>query len=637
MLIVSNNFLTLAKSTVRKPHCKIEVLWTDTESNIDNIIVNSNSVNYHHNNILTEVNLNKQVVNSNVFTSKKYCLLDGSFILNGEYYAAPSTQQEAITNEIGFYSAEVSDVNGEFTEDVILTVLFNKRSISNLRIVGDTTRGEYPVDFTINLYEEDELLYSNIVTNNDKVIYEKVLNSIINDCDKMELIISKWNKANTVAKIIEFYPIEKDVFIDDDILSVNITKEIESQDNTLLKGIITSEVNIELQNIAYKKNDIVYKEPFSYENEESPFRNFLTQGRKVDLYLGFSSWGISEFVKIGTYWTANWSCKDTSVSVNCRDRLEFLRNSFYKCSSVLHNTNAYDIFESILEDAKINIPLPSLVYDIDDDLQNIVVSNFWYDKDSYFNVLNTLTEAFNCFVYVDANDVIRIVKKDNIAEDSSLTIDRDLIFDKTHTITTDTRNKIEVEVKTLAAIEEEKIFEDTFDINANEIKTFTINYNKQPAENIAINITEENGVDIDILEEKKYVWGAEIKVRNNNNNSGNFVLEAVGTSYEYKKTDTIVVKDDDDIQKKGIREYKYPSNLFIQNEQLAQEIATYILNNYKTEKRKISINWRGNPTLELLDVVDIEVYKNKYKKYFINRLELTYDGSLVSTLEGIER
>src|SRR5690606_12040304 len=137
----------------------------------------------------------------------KYACLDGTWDLtSGEYHLAPSTDMLS-RYQMGWWGAQFCDQNGYFASPYpTLTVRHSPRPIRQLKVVGDTARGEYPVNFNIRLYgPDDTLLKTETVTGNTQVSWSKTLDPQVLDVAKQELIITRWSLPGTCAKIIEFF------------------------------------------------------------------------------------------------------------------------------------------------------------------------------------------------------------------------------------------------------------------------------------------------------------------------------------------------------------------------------------------------------------------------------------------------
>ncbi|HHX36387.1 MAG TPA: hypothetical protein GX717_00225, partial [Clostridiaceae bacterium] len=148
-----------------------------------------------------------------------------------------------------------------------------------LKVVGDSAREEYPVDFTVKLYgPDDTLLYTETVTGNNQVSWSKTLEPQVLDVAKQVLEITKWSLPGTCAKIIEFFTSIREVYETGDLVSVKLLEEREASQGSLPVGNISSnEITLALNNEDKK---------FDVDNEQSPLKNLLKPNRRIQVQLG---------------------------------------------------------------------------------------------------------------------------------------------------------------------------------------------------------------------------------------------------------------------------------------------------------------------------------------------------------------
>src|SRR5690606_22217155 len=113
-----------------------------------------------------------QTANGLLEPSAKYASLDGSWLLDGSYALAPAPEQVA-AYEMGWWGKQLSGPDGLFTPPYpTLTVTFMSRSITQLLVVGDSKRQEWPVDFVITIYDESgNVLHTEAVTGNNEITW----------------------------------------------------------------------------------------------------------------------------------------------------------------------------------------------------------------------------------------------------------------------------------------------------------------------------------------------------------------------------------------------------------------------------------------------------------------------------------
>jgi len=213
-------------------------------------------------------------------TTRKYACLDGTWDLTtGEYHLAPLANM-LTRYQMGWWGAQFADQDGYFASPYpTLTVRHLPRPIRQLKVVGDTAREEYPVDFNIRLYSPDDtLLKTETVTGNDQVSWSKALEPQVLDVAKQVLEITKWSLPGTCAKIIEFFTSIREVYETGDLVSIRLLEEREVSQGSLPVGNISAnEVTIALNNESKK---------FDIDNEDSPLKNLLKPNRRIQVWLG---------------------------------------------------------------------------------------------------------------------------------------------------------------------------------------------------------------------------------------------------------------------------------------------------------------------------------------------------------------
>jgi len=224
----------------------------------------------------------QQTADSVDTATHKWAALDGSWdITTGEYHLAPPPEKLA-QYQFGWWGSQLAGTGGVFaTPYPALTVTHLPRPIHTLRVVGDTARVEYPVDFEIKLYgPDDTLLKTETVTGNDQVSWSKTLDSHVVDVAKQVLTITKWSHEGRQAKIIEFFTSIREVYETGDLVSIRLLEEREASQGSLPVGNISSnEITLALNNENKK---------FDVDNEQSPLKNLLKPNRRIQVWLGIS-------------------------------------------------------------------------------------------------------------------------------------------------------------------------------------------------------------------------------------------------------------------------------------------------------------------------------------------------------------
>jgi hypothetical protein len=218
-------------------------------------------------------------------------------------------------------------------------------------------------------------------------------------------------------------------------------------------------------------------------------------------------------------------------------------------------------------------------------------------------------------------------------------IDADNIFNRNQPITPDSlANYIEVWVNPLKPVAEpEEVYktdeDDPFLIEANETKTVTINYKKEPVTGVSISLANAPPyATIDSI--KHYAWGANVTVTSPD--AGTFELVATGKPLEVQGRELVTRKDETSILENGVKKYTF-DNPFVQDRATAEMIAEKLLA-FATPQADIEIDWRGDPALVLADPVLIPTFQrqglDQREVFYVTKQELNYDGGLKARLEG---
>lgn len=645
MIAVSPAFTDAAAARKRRPKAKVKITWTDPYVDIA-VDVTASSVG--------ATSWEDQVVDLIKETPHKWLILDGLSALDGTFWIAPGTQEEANANQFGWYSEEVSDGSGDFATPPELLVEFAARTVNTLRFVGEPTIGEYPVDFDIYVYENGEsganYSYVSNVTGNTLVEYtEDISAEELFDVTSIKLVVSKWSQANTICKIIEAFEAITDTLYGDSISSMTITEEREIRDGTLPVGNITANLlDLELQNVKIVRGGNQVIDPFFPENDNSYLKNFMLPNRRVEAFLGFRLADLTiEYVSCGTFWTGEWSISDKnfSVSVSCLDRIGLLKQSIFVCDVLFENENLKTIAEYVLQHAKDNIPMLDLTWEVSDDLSDFIVPTAWFDKKDYSATLRDIAEACLGQCYMRKDDVLVITGyTENVATTTDLTITKSMYFERNQPSNLkDLANYIEVETQPIVPSEEvTNVYSSgsfiPIDASATHLNV-EIKYSETPVSNAVASISEvESGIDVVISSVVYYPWGAVMTIVNNTASAGSYKISVSGNVYSVYGQETIVRQDDQSIFEHGTFPYKFPVNHLVQSSAVATLIAENLLSSYKNQRRDIILEWIGTPVLELGDQINAPEYQrgiiNNTAEFKVIKNILSFDGTLRETTTG---
>jgi|GEM_PF-615955 len=270
MYPVTQDFLDKVRATERRVFGRIQIDYTDPFIDQSIQVQTSEQAN---------VSFPAQTADAVSEPFAKIASLDGSWVLDGSFALAPDPD-EADTHQMGWWGSQLSQADGTFVQPYpSLTVTHFARPIHSLRVVGDSKRGEYPVDFRIDLYgPDDTLLYTENVVGNTEVAWSKTLASPVLDVVKQVLTITKWSHPGRQAKILEFFTSVQETYEGDDILLIHLLEEREVSQGSLPVGNISAnEIDIRLNNESRK---------FDAGNTQSPLYRLLKQNRRIRAWLG---------------------------------------------------------------------------------------------------------------------------------------------------------------------------------------------------------------------------------------------------------------------------------------------------------------------------------------------------------------
>jgi hypothetical protein len=647
MKSVSSAFASAIKGIVRTLRAKVDVLWTDPFVSSGNYAdaLDTNYISWH----------DPHLVDTRITTPHKYLLLDGTATLDGTFYAAPCTQAEQQNNQFGWYSREVCSAGGYFENPPEATVYFGQsRAVRQFKVVGEPTLNQWPVDFDIYIYDSShtELFYDQY-TGIAPVTEIDITDEGINNAKSIRIVVLRWSTGNTVSKIIELFGVITDSFSENDIVSLDLTEEREIKDATLPIGNISSnEIDISFQNIKIVRSSTgeVVRDPFFPDNSNSYIAASITPNVRFVVSIGaVLPGGATEYVEIGTFWSRDWVIDDDAADarVTARDRLDLLKDVDFRLDEILVNKTLYEIAETLLSNAKENIPMGDLEWDIDTELQNFTVPYAWFGRMNYLEALTKIAEACLGQCYMSKDDVLIIESyKKNEGGASNLSILRSEYFKRSQPInSSDLKNVVEIQISPLGLAEESADIKtsDTisFQSGVDNILDYKIEWEDDAYDEIQAEITDEDGVTVSFLTEPSYYpWGCILSIHKESGDSGTFAVAISGKRLENITPVKYSRQDDNSILLYGKREYVYKLNFLIQDELIAETIAIKLLNTYANPRKDVVIDWIGNPALELGDVVHVPVYTNNqtkasvYADFVVYKNRLSFDEGLRSTTEG---
>jgi len=353
-------------------------------------------------------------------------------------------------------------------------------------------------------------------------------------------------------------------------------------------------------------------------------------------------------VQLGKFWTGDWDASETeaTASVTCRDRMELLKNAEYKESVIATDVTLYDLLTTVLTSAKTNIPMADLEYTIDEELKNYTVAFGYFPRQSYFKCIKQIVEACMGQAYMSKLDVLTVVGPSDAGTTTGYAITKDSYYNHTQPAKSDELyNYVSVPVTAITEQDDSSdvYTSDAITLEADEEKIIDIEYSSYPTINVSAALDDPDddtvvGADIVIVSSVFYSCNATVTIKNNGASSESCKVVLSGTAYD-ANSDTVVDKSDaGSIAEYGKIKYDYTANHLIQTNVMAATIATTLLDSYKTWRKDTNIVWRGDPCLELRDLIQMPEYKrfgiDNEATFKIYKQKTEFEGYLKSTLDG---
>jgi hypothetical protein len=195
--------------------------------------------------------------------------------------------------------------------------------------------------------------------------------------------------------------------------------------------------------------------------------------------------------------------------------------------------------------------------------------------------------------------------------------------------------------------------------SATESVTINAEYSNYPAyvdPEIGVDVTLPSVSDpgITITEFTPYACSARVVVTNTSASSGTFTLLINGNEFKTNSDSVVEKSSAASILEYGTQKYDFPVNRLIQDSTIAGQIADLLLASYngmKTiegeevalQRKDVSLDWRGDPAVELGDIVRVPEYQTPHQApysidnradFYIVKNKIDFDGTVRSTTDG---
>ncbi len=576
--------------------------------------------------------------------------LDGSWLAGDMRRLMPDTERLATRYQVGWWGRQLAGVDGAFAAPYpTLVATHTARAIHSIRVVGEPIRGEYPTAFRIRLRDsEGVLLREEVVTDNRQLAWSMILPSPIPNVASQELEIRRWSHPGRQAKVVEFFASIQQAYESDELVSIRVLEEREISQGSLPAGNISAnEILVRISNENRR---------FDPDNDESPLYGLIKPRRRIRAWLGAEIGEAIEWVPMGTYWATEWDTPSDGLEATVRglDRMEQLRTSTYNYSDVWQDMTAYALAEEILRDAGLS---PD-EYSIDETLYDVVLPWAWMPVVSHREALRLVAEASMAVAYCDREGRVAVLRPAIRVETgldtyymqgAPFAIEQEApagIYgigpDDYYTLRAPTQqsqvaNEIAVTVQPRSPGAAEEVYRSSAPIvvPAHSGVIVTAPYSDAPVIEAAA-MLEDPPAGVTISSVSYYAWGAEIAISNAGAVGVEVTLVIEGRPLIVSGAEQIIARDSVSIDAIGLIRHEVPANHLIQTAGQAQAIAEALLESASTPRRDVELDWRGNPALELGDVVSVmtDMDRGRQSAYTIIRQEIEWAGALGARLTG---
>lgn len=608
------NIHKLMDAAVRRVYGRVEITYTDPFLDESIEVTASETGRY-----------TDPAAAANMYTTAMYKWFSlHQNVLDGTFHPLPASNPE----RVGWWSATQSNPNGEFTTPPKLTVIFEPRPIDSLQIFGDDKLQEYPVDFTIRLYDAiDVLLLEEVVTGNNSVSWSKEINEIA-DVTKTELEIRKISRPGSVAKILEFFSVLVEAYEGDDLISINLLEETESQGGTIPIGNVSAN---ELSVILYNRD-----KKFTPANPDSRLKGLLKKNRRIRAWLGGEVIEDEiEWHPLGTFWTQDWHtpANELWAKTYAWDRLELLRGAEFSTSEVYQDKTLHWLTEMILQFAG----LKTDQYEIDDSLKDIIIPYTWFGRISCREALRKIAAALPGRAYCNRHGKV-VIEPYKAPEATTFNFTEDNTFNRDHPLAwSEIANYVTVKAVPRKPGPEEIVYQDIeeIEIGSGEQPSRTYLYLEPPVIDAQPPVITA-GADITMVSYTPYAFGMTVVYRNNG--AATQSITQVDINGKYLRPTGLkvaVAQDAKSIRDNGRIALPVIESEFIQTQARAQEIADLLLATYKDPRKDIRMQARGNIALQLGERVVAPDFSDEITgNYTVKRQELEWDGGLRVYVDG---
>ena len=495
------------------------------------------------------------------------------------------------------------------------------RTIRTRNLLLTTSFTSIISDFKIEAYDPNTgawTLVEDVVGNNSYEWARYYPNAL--RLQKLKLTVKRMKSPSSRIVVLYFGAVAQLIFEGDDVVDFSILEEMRAEGSAPLGSVTANECSVTF------KNDYRW---FTPQNKQSPLHGLLKPKTLFEPYLGVEvSPNTFEMVPMGKFRSTDWNAPSTSVdaSITGYDRLYEIGDLEVPLLPVLRNVKIKDLFEILFQ----AIGLQPDEYDIDPTLvQSVQIG--WIPEGKVFDALRVMTEAGNCSVTTDR--LSRILVRNNfqyIGQPVARFTDDDHIFEidnPQRILDTYTHVKVDYKLPSLKPVQEILVVDD-LEIQPGSTTLRNLKFREAP---VALVTTVQllNNTSCKITHFEYGAWGMNITINNTSSDTEIVKMIVYGRPIELASSAQTAVNYE--ILASGVKERIYSiDNPLIQNPNVAKIYSAAILDYLSDPLANFSMQTRGNPALELRDIIEVESITDKIplSRVSIMRSSVRFDGGL---------
>lgn len=418
-----------------------------------------------------------------------------------------------------------------------------------------------------------------------------------------------------IPRVLVYFSEIPTEFTVDEVISLHLLEEAKAETGNPLGAVSSNELTITLDN----SNCF-----FNPTNTASPYYGLLKPNVKVEAFLAVkTAAGTYEETPLGTFYTAEWS----EGTVTGYDSLYTLGGMDVPMIKTQEDTTIGRMFAALFDAMEV------ANYSIDPGLDQTIRIG-WLPNGSTQQALQALCVAGNCFINVDRTGVIRVQKNAlSGVPVSTLTDDNQIIRAVNPQKYLDIYNQVKVTYCRPRLGKRDTILNmDGIEIESGTSEIDKTHFNAAPigkVERISINHRANSSINTLSYD----AWSVLIGTVNPGSAE---IVNIIGRGYPLNLTyRDRTTRDDALIAEWGLKELVIQNDL-IQDSRVARTYAQDLLALVADPFRGFELEIRGNPALEIGDIIEISDPTDNIPltNIAIERITLDYDGGLSGSISG---